>query len=160
MRRETRLRGQFQDTEAEARREQEAGRNLRAGEAFISLTPQLLVAPRSFFFLLGIRCQVQCLGRPLGTAIRFTSPTTIACLLAPFTNNDFANNSWLTMIQPVKPDNKQGDTGGGRGRRIGEGGRSPVSYFFKATQDQDNKGSGSERAVHFLSLLGTLWRPQ
>lgn len=93
---------------------------MRAGEAFTSLTPQLLVAVRSFFFLLGIRWQARCLGRPLGTAIRFTALTTIACLTAHFTNNDFDNDGWLTMIQPVKPDNKQGDTRGEGGGRIGE----------------------------------------
>lgn len=69
------------------------------------LTPQLLVAIWPFSFLLGIRRQAQCLGRPLGTAIRFTAPTTTAWLLAHFTNSDFANNSWLIMIEPVKPDN-------------------------------------------------------
>lgn len=31
----------------------------------------------------------------------------------------------------------------------------PVRLFFKASQDQDNKGSGSERVVHYGDITGT-----
>lgn len=48
----------------------------------------------------------------MGTVIRFAAPTTTAWFLAHFTNSDFANDGWLTMIEPVKPDNVRVAPGG------------------------------------------------